>query len=190
MAAKKELVLSLAELEALSPETVDEQMARKIVAAYASARDIYVRNLCLRVLYDKPLRFLEEFFDQAFRKERYLDMRLMALRGLAQFRGEQALVGPLAKINESLRKRAISTPYNYQEYECLLGKNALPYLVSRYGYACFRETLAIVQTNYDAMPDAFKGHFTIGEDGKPVSLRSPEETKRMLHEFFATQKPH
>lgn len=180
--------MSLAELEALAPETVDERMARKIVTIYAQAKDVYVRKLCLHLLYDHPLGFLEEFFDKAFGRERYIDMRVHALRGLAQFRGEQALVGPLAKVNESLRKRAISTPYNYQEYECLLGKNALPYLVGRYGYGCFRETLAIVQANYDAMPDAFKGHFTFGEDGKPVRLRSPAETSRMLDEFFSVQR--
>ena len=114
MAAKRRPALSLDELEALAPEAVDEAMARKIVAVYSQAKDLYVRNLCLRLLYDQKFDFLEDFFDQAFRKERYLDMRVGALRGLAQFRDEKALVGPLAKINASLRKLAISTPYAYQ----------------------------------------------------------------------------
>jgi len=185
MAMKKKPALSTAELEALAIETVDEPVARKIMTVYAEAKDLYVRNLCLRLLYDRPFGFLEDWFDRAFRRERYLDMRVLALRGLAQFRGEKPLASLLAKINGSLHKRAISTPYNYQEYEGLLGKNALPYLVGRYGYACLQETLALVQRNYDAMPNALKGHFTIGEDGKPISLRSSEETNRMLNEFFA-----
>lgn len=188
MAAKKHpAALSVTELEALAPETVDERMARKIVTVYAGAKDSHVRKICLRLLYDRPLGFLEDFFDQAFRRERYLDMRVHALRGLSQFRSERALAGPIAKVNEILRKRAASTPYNYQEYELLLGKNALPYLVGRYGYAGFRETLATVRANYDAMPDAFKGHFTVGEDGKLIVLRAAAESTRMLEEFFAAR---
>jgi hypothetical protein len=187
MSTKPSPSLPLATLEALAPEQVDEPTARTLVEAYAAAKDLYVRNLCLRLLYDKTYAFLGDFFHMAFRKERYLDMRVLALRGLAQFCGEPALAGMLAKINEILRKRAVTTPYNYQEYEVLLGKNALPYLVGRYRYACLAETLGIVRANYDAMPDAFKGHFTIGEDGKPINLRTPEESKRLLDEFWAKQ---
>ena len=92
------------------PEQVDEPTARTLVEAYTAAKDLYVRNLCLRLLYDKTYAFLEDFFEKAFRKKRYLDMRVLALRGLAQFRGEQALAGMLAKINEILRKRASQHP--------------------------------------------------------------------------------
>lgn len=187
MAAKTKPALSWMELDALAPAAVDEAMGRRIVAVYAGAKDLHVRNLCLRLLYDKRFEVLEGFFEQAFRKERHLDMRVRALRGLAQFRDENALVGPLAKISESLRKLAVNTPYAYQTYECILGKDALPYLVARYGYACLQEALTLAQANYDAMPEAFKGHFTIGEDGKPIALRSPEESKRILSDFWAAQ---
>jgi hypothetical protein len=52
-------------------------------------------------------------------------------------------------------------------------------------HACLAETLAIVQANYDAMPHACKGHFTIGDDGKPIQLRTPDESKRTLAELHS-----
>ena len=78
-------------------------------------------------------------------------------------------------------------PYNYQEYELLRGRNALPYLVERYGYACLRETLEQVDRQYDAMPEAFKGHFTVDDDGEVVTLREPGASSALIRQFFACQ---
>jgi hypothetical protein len=175
-----------ASLPDLSESQIDEPSAQEIVILYDSARDLYIRNLCIKLLYNKKYRFLERFFEAAFKRERYLDMKLYCIRGLAQFRSELNLRPLLTKMNESLILRAKTTPFNYQEYEILLGKNALPYLVSRYGYDSFKETYATVKANYDDMPDAFKGHFTIGEDGKPVLLKTPEESKKCLADFWAS----
>lgn len=47
------VALSSVELEALTPEAVDEAMVRRIVGVYSAAKDPYVRNLCLRLLYDQ-----------------------------------------------------------------------------------------------------------------------------------------
>jgi hypothetical protein len=113
-----------------------------------------------------------------------LDIKINALRGLAHYITEDEIKKLLIKFNEILKKRKETTPYNYQEYELLLGKNALPYLYKKYSYECIKETLEIVQTQYNEMPDAFKGHFTIDENGNTVLLRTPEETNKMLDEFF------
>ena len=113
-------------------------------------------------------------------------MKIYCIRGLAQFWSEHRLKPFLKKVNDALVLRAKTTPFNYQEYEILMGKNALPFLVSRYVYYSFKETLAIVKANYDDMPEAFKGHFTIGEDGKPILFKTPEETKKCLSDFWTS----
>ena len=111
-------------------------------------------------------------------------MKLYALRGLSKFITEKEIDKILQKFNLTLAKRQKSTPYNYQEYELLKGKHALPFLVEKYGYRCFIETLAQVNTQYEQMPKAFKGHFTTDENGEIVNLRSPEKSKKIMTEFF------
>ena len=60
----------------------------------------------------------------------------------------------------------------------------MPYLAEKFEYNCFKETLEQVDRQYNAMPEAFKGHFTTNEEGEIVSLREPEEVKRMMNEFW------
>jgi len=112
------------------------------------------------------------------------EMKIIALRGLAQFLSEESICLLIQKFNETLVKRPEKTPYNYQEYELLKGKHALPYLIDRYGYKCLKETLKITNKNYDRMPDAFKGHWTTDENGEITWLRSPEESSGMMSDFF------
>lgn len=111
-------------------------------------------------------------------------MKIYALRGLSQFISEKDTEKLLQKFNLTLLKRQETTPYNYQEYELLRGQNSLPYLVEKYNYNCFKETLNQVNEQYNAMPDAFKEHFTIDKNGEFVSLRSPEESSKIIKDFF------
>ena len=168
----------------LSEESIDENAANEIIAIYDSSKDMYVRNLCIKLLYRKTFASLETFFERAFKRERYLDMKIHCIRGLSQFWTEAKLKPLLKKIDDSLIKRAKTTPYNYQEYELLLGKNALPFLISKYGYESFKKTYSLVKSNYDAMPEAFKGHFSVGDDGKLIQLKTPEESKKCFDDFF------
>jgi hypothetical protein len=179
-------IISPESLSDLSEAQIDQSSAKEVVTLYCSSKDQYIRGLCLKLLYSKEYVFLEQFFASAFKRERYLDTKLYCVRGLAQFWSESRLVPLLKKLNDALILRAKTTPFNYQEYEILLGKNALPFLVSRYGYDSFKETLSIVKANYDDMPDAFKGHFTIDEHGKPVLFKTPEESKKCLADFWAS----
>ncbi|OXA73534.1 hypothetical protein B0A67_03955 [Flavobacterium aquidurense] len=61
-------------------------------------------------------------------------------------------------------------------------------MIQKYNYNCFKETLNQVDQQYNAMPEAFKGHFTINENAEFVSLRSPEESSRMIKDFFNGKK--
>jgi hypothetical protein len=161
---------------------------KEIINIYTKAKDLFIRNTCLKLMYNKNNILLKTFFEISYKKERYLDMKIRALRGLAYYLTEDEVKKLLVKFNEILKKRKETTPYNYQEYELLLGKDSLPYLYKRYGYECIKETMEILQTQYNEMPDAFKGHFTIDEDGNTILLRSPEETNKMLSEFFDKEK--
>jgi hypothetical protein len=155
-----------------------------IINIYSKAKDLFIRNTCLKLLYNKDNELLEEFFETAYKRERYLDMKIRALRGWMHFIDENTVKKVLVKFNETLRKRKETTPYNYQEYELLLGENSLPYLYKTYYYDCLKETLEIVQAQYEEMPDAFKGLSTYDEEGNYVQLRSPEERHKMITEFF------
>lgn len=155
-----------------------------LIKIYSSSKQLNIRNKILRLLYDFEFPALKGFFVEAFKKERYLDMKIYALRGLSNFMEEQEISKLLIKFKQTLVKRQETTPYNYQEYELLRGKNALPYLYEKFGYECFQETLAQVNAQYNAMPDAFKGHFTTDENGEFVALRKPAEVNAMMDKFW------
>jgi len=177
-----------AALFSLDKSMIEEEHLACLFQIYTNTKQLDSRNKILKLLYDLDYEPLHAFFEMAYKKERYLDMKIYALRGLSQFAQEKELDKILQKFRQTLAKRQETTPYNYQEYELLKGKNALPYLVDKYQYACLRETLAQVNSQYEAMPDAFKGHFTTDEQGEIVQLRKPEESNRILTEFWAKER--
>ena len=150
---------------------------------YFPAKNLYIRNTILKALVFCEDINLKDFFLKAFKKERYLDMRLTAIRGYAKYATENEVEKLMSKFTEILMKRPESTPFNYQEYELLRSAFGLPYLVDKYGYDCFIQAYEQEEKQYHAMPDAFKGHFTLNERGDIVQLRSLAETKRMLDGF-------
>jgi hypothetical protein len=168
----------------LDKNVICAENSHYLTTIYYSTKQIDIRNKILRLLYDFNFATLKEFFANAYKKERYLDMKIYALRGLSNFMEEKEIDKLLDKFNKTLVKRQDTTPYNYQEYELLRGKNALPFLVKKFGYNCFKETLKQLHKQYDDMPDAFKGHFTTDENGEIVMLRTPEETKIMMDNFW------
>lgn len=171
-------------LFSLDKKFIDKDNSVQLTRIYSATKQLDIRNKILRLLYDFDFPELKNFFDGAYKKERYLDMKIYALRGLSLFVSEKEIEKLLLKFNLTLLKRQETTPYNYQEYELLRGLNALPYLIQKYNYNCFKETLNQVNEQYNAMPDAFKGHFTIDENGEFVSLKNPEESSKMIKEFF------
>ncbi|AJS57229.1 hypothetical protein [Paenibacillus sp. IHBB 10380] len=154
---------------------------------YSLAKKLYIRNTIMMSLVFCEDIDLKDFFFKAFKKERYLDMRLTAIRGYANYATEKEVEKLMSKFIEILMKRPENTPYNYQEYELIRSAFGLPYLVNRFRYACFIQAYAQEEKQYNVMPDAFKGHFTIDEKGNSVQLRSPEETTKMLDEFWGSK---
>ncbi|GIP51082.1 hypothetical protein [Paenibacillus vini] len=171
-------------------EFLTTEEAKWIEQLYLKLKNIALRN---KILYDlihcKELE-LAPFFRNAYKKERYLDMRLLAIRGLAHYASEEEINKIVDHFLKILIKRPETTPYNYQEYEFLRSAFGLPFLIKTYGYPCFEKALQQVEKQYEDMPEAFKGHFTFDEDGKAVQLRSPHETKVMMERFFASQSNH
>jgi hypothetical protein len=117
-----------------------------------------------------------------------LDMKLKAIRGLANYATEAELEQITEHFLELLMKRPENTPYNYQEYEFIRSACGLPFLIKKYGYSCFEKALMQEEKQYNAMPDAFKGHYTFDEDGNIIELRNPEEAKEMLNNFFESKR--
>lgn len=168
--------------------TTDEAVL--IEQLYFKLKNAALRN---QVLYDlvrcKELE-LKDFFQKAYKKERYLDMRLLAIHGLAKYASEEEIDKVMDHFLKILIKRPETTPYNYQEYEFLRSAFGLPLLIKKYGYPCFEKALQQVEKQYHDMPEAFQGHFTFDEDGKAVQLRTPRETKQMIERFFASVHGH
>lgn len=168
----------------LNTENITAENCNHLIRIYTNTKEISYRNKILKLLYNHQYPELQPFFEMACKKERYLDMKVHALRGWAQFAEEREIVKLVDKMKISLAKTEKTTPYNYQEYELLRGKNALPFLVEKYNYASFKEFLMQVNEQYERMPDAFKGHITTDEHGEIVLLRSPGEGSKMIRDFF------
>ncbi len=171
-------------LFSLDKNLIDKNNISHLIRIYSTTKHLDIRNKILKLLYDCDFPELKDFFNNAYKKERYLDMKIYALRGLAKFISEKEIEKLLIKFNEILKKRQVTTPYNYQEYELLRGKNALPYLADKYKYNCFKVTLDQVNEQYEVMPEVFKGIFTIDENGEFIQLKQPEETSKSLTAFF------
>ena len=112
-----------------------------LVRIYRSTKDLAYRFKILRLLSDHDDPELESFFAEAYARERHLDMKVAALRGLAQFAAEPEIDKRLAGFRATLAKREVTTPLNFTEYEYLRQRSALPYLVERYGYQSIHRTL-------------------------------------------------
>lgn len=158
----------------LTPDVLPEA-APELVRIYWATKDLFYRSTVLKLLVDCDRPELEDFFAAAYTRERHHSLKVIALRGLAQFAAEEEIAARLAKLRVSLRKVELSTPLNFTEYEQLLGPFALPYLVNRYGYPSLVETLAQVKAQYDRMPDPAKGLCTTTASGELVLLVSRDE---------------
>lgn len=152
---------------------------------YKTVKDIFSRNQILQAFVLQCQKYdLKEFFLSAFKKERYLDIRLTAIRGYAIYASEKEIAPLMKKIIDILVKIPSRTPYNYQEYEMLRSKFGLPYLVEQYRYDCFKEALNQLEKQYNDMPDECKGFFTLDENGIYVALMTREEIDKNLDILF------
>lgn len=151
--------------------------------SYFHTKDIAKRYALLKQLvFDLP-EDGKDFFLKAFKKERYLDMRLTAIRGYAAFASEEEVAVLMKRMLEILKKIPERTPYNYQEYEILRSSFLMPYLLKNYPYACFKEFNEQLEKQYEAMPEIFKGIFTCNEKGEHVVLIPPAAVRKQMENF-------
>lgn len=175
---------------AVDKSLLKEEDVKVLEKIYLNLKDLSLRKQLLKYLFDNNRWNLKPFFLAAYKKERYLDMKLDAIRGYANFANESEVNKLMVGFIKILKKRPESTPYNYQEYEILRAVCGLPYLVEKYGYSSFVEAYEQEEKQYNDMPEAFKGYFTLNEAGEYVELKSPEETKRLMDDFFRAKEKH
>jgi len=155
-----------------------------LIDFYHELKDAALRLIILCNLFHGSEWLLKQFFLDAYKRERYLDMKLMAVRGYVNYASQEEIEKIMEHFMKILKKRPESTPYNYQEYEFLRSAYGLPYLIKKYGYSCFINAYEQEERQYNDMPDAIKGHYTFDEECNHIVLREPEETHKMIDDFF------
>lgn len=155
-----------------------------LMNSYLQEKDISKRNeLLKRLILDTPDN-AKDFFIKAFKKERYLDMKLSSVRGYAVYATEEEVSILMNKLLELLKRRHQNTPYNYSEYEAMRSVFLMPYLLKHYDYECFRVFNNQLEKQYNDMPDCFKNIFTLDEFGNIRSIRDSEEVNKSWREFW------
>ena len=162
-------------------------MSDDLIEQYFNEKSVDKRWVILKTIVFKCETYSKSFFEKAFKKERKLEMKLLALRGYACFATENEVEKLVEKIMRSLIKVPETTPYAYNLYEDMKGKFLLPYLVKTYQYPCFIELSEQVEKQYDAMPEVFKNIYSYDEFGNIYRVREPEEVKRSMEEFIRTK---
>ena len=151
---------------------------------YFQEKEVSKRSEILRkLLLDMPVN-AKDFFLKVFKKERYLDMKLSAVRGYAVYATEEEVSTLMSKLLELLKKRPEKMPYNYTEYEPMRSVFLMPYLLEHYDYACFRIFDAQLEKQYEDMPNCFKGIFTLDELGNVRIIRDKEEVEKSWRDFW------
>ena len=159
-------------------------MLNDLAEQYFHEKNVDKRRAMLKNLVFKCESCSKEFFEKAFKKERKLDLKLLALRGYAYFAAENEVEQFVEIIMRSLIKVPETTPYAHNLYEDMKGKYLLPYLVKTYQYPCFIQLSEQVEKQYDAMPEVFKNIYSYDEFGNIYAIREPEEVKRSMEEFI------
>ena len=155
-----------------------------LIEIYFQEKDVSKRNIMLKnLLCDMPPD-AKEFFLKVFKKERYLDMKLAAVRGYTAYATEGEVAVLMKKMLELLKKRPEKTPYSYAEYEPMRSVFLMPYLLEKYNYPCFQEFNEQLEKQYHDMPDCFKNIFTLDEFGNVHNIRDNEEVKQSWDAFW------
>lgn len=161
-----------------------EKRYEDLMESYFQEKEVSKRNTILKqLLLDTPSN-AKDFFLKAFKRERYLEMKLSAVRGYAVYATEEEVSTLMSKLLELLKKRPEKTPYNYTEYEPMRSVFLMPYLLEHYDYECFRIFNSQLEKQYDDMPNCFKGIFTLDEFGNTRSLRDKKEVEESWRDFW------
>ncbi len=161
-----------------------ENQHEYLMESYFHEKEFSKRSEILRqLLLDMPVD-AKDFFLKVFKKERYLDIKLRAVRGYAAYATEDEVSILMDKLLELLKKRPDKTPCNYTEYEPMRSVFLMPYLLEHYDYACFRLFNLQLEKQYADMPDCFKDIFTLDEFGNVFTIRDKEEVEQSWRSFW------
>ena len=161
-----------------------ENRHKFFMESFFHEKDVSKRNEILKQLpCDMPIDG-KDFFFEVFKKERYLDMKLSAVRGYATYATENEVSVLMKKLLELLKKRSEKTPYNYTEYEPMRSVFLMPYLLEHYNYPCFQLFNMQLEKQYNDMPECFKNIFTLDEFGNVRKIRDTEEVRKSWDVFW------
>ena len=161
-----------------------EKQHEHLMETYFHEKEVSERNEIIRqLLLDMPVN-AKNFFLKVFKKERYLDMKLRAVRGYTVYATEEEVSTLMNKLLELLKKRPEKTPYNYTEYEPMRSVFLMKYLLKHYNYECFRVFDIQLEKQYNDMPDCFKNIFTLDELGNVCTIRDKEEVEKSWQDFW------
>ncbi|MBR4950157.1 MAG: hypothetical protein IKZ25_05205, partial [Clostridia bacterium] len=122
---------------------------------------------------------LKLFYYESSRKCRRLWLKIFYIRGYALYATEEDLIPVMKKFQTLLKKN-----HDYMDYEYILSVSGLPYLVEKYGYTCFKDTLEIAKNEYQKIDPLLRGYFTLNENLEHINLISHEEALKREDEFF------
>ncbi len=145
---------------------------------YFAEKRVPWRNDILRRIALEPQEHTKEFFLKSFKKERYLDMRMLAMRGYAYYADESEVEPLMKRLLEILMKIPERTPYNYEEYGLLRSDFHKKHFLETYGYDCFKTFFTQLEKQYQDMPDVFKGLLTCDEQGIEIHPMSDKEYEK------------
>lgn len=172
----------------LKPKDINSENFRCLVDIYHRSKEEEIRYSCLILLYDKSFESLREFFETIYQRGKRFTLKIQALRGLALFLSEDEITPLVEKFIQQLNKSMLSTPYDYTTLETLKGRNALPYLRRKYGYACFRKFHRVVKKHYRKLPLAFKYHFWVDRHGNTRDYPWAGNSHDRMERFFAKRR--
>lgn len=158
-----------------------------LMSLYFQTKDLLERNHIINHLLLHMPEDGKDFFLKAFKRERYLDMRLSAVRGYAAYATEEEVNILMKKMLELLKRIPTHTPYAYSEYESMRSVFLMPYLLKHYHYECFRVFSAQLEEQYNALPDCLKDVFTLDENGCSYNVRDPKEVSDSWRKFYSEQ---
>ena len=89
----------------------------------------------------------------------------------------------MKKLQQLLEKN-----HDYIDYEYILSVAGLSYLVEKYDYTCFKETIETAKIEYQKIDPLLRGYFTLNEKIEHINLISNEEALKRTKEFSAKHK--
>ncbi len=126
---------------------------------------------------------LKQFFLENVKKSRRLPMKLYFIRGFAIYATEAELKPLMDKFSISLTKI-----HDYIDYEHILSVAGLPYLVEKYHYQTFIDSLKTAEEEYLKIDPLLRGFFTINEEFEQINLIDNVEVSRRTKLFLERLK--